>query len=48
MPADLPTVMGVRDYLTQVVLNLVLNAIDATGDQGRIRVAARSEEGWLV
>ena len=40
--------MGVRDYLTQVVLNLVLNAIDATDDQGRIHVAARVEDGWLV
>jgi two-component system, NtrC family, sensor kinase len=48
VPADLPTVMGVRDYLTQVVLNLVLNAIDATGDQGQIHVGARSEEGRLL
>ena len=39
---------GVRDYLTQVVLNLVLNAIDATDEQGRIHVAARAEDGWLV
>ena len=31
IPADLPPVRGVRDHLTQVVLNLVLNAIDATG-----------------
>jgi two-component system, NtrC family, sensor kinase len=48
VPADSPAVTGVRDYLTQVVLNLVLNAIDATDDQGRIQVAARAEEGWLV
>ena len=47
-PADLPAVVGVRDYLTQVVLNLVLNAIDATDDQGRIHVAARLEDDWLV
>ncbi len=31
IPANLPPVRGVRDHLTQVVLNLVLNAIDATG-----------------
>ena len=38
----------VRDYLTQVVLNLVLNAIDATDDQGRIHLEAQVEDGWLV
>ena len=48
VPASLPTVTGVRDYLTQVVLNLVLNAIDATDEQGRIHVEARDEDGWLV
>ena len=43
-----PLVVGVRDYLTQVVLNLVLNAIDATDDQGRIHVAAAIEGDGLV
>jgi signal transduction histidine kinase len=48
IPAELPTVQGVRDHLTQVVLNLVLNAIDATDDQGRIHVSARAQEGAIV
>jgi two-component system NtrC family sensor kinase len=48
VPADLPAVAGVRDYLTQVVLNLVLNAVDATADEGRIHVAAREEDGHLI
>jgi len=47
-PADLPAVVGVRDYLTQVVLNLVLNAIDATDEQGRIHLAAAADDGFLV
>ena len=47
IPASLPPVLVVRDYLTQVILNLVLNAIDATDDQGRIHLHARAEEGWL-
>ena len=46
--ADLPTVPAVRDHLTQVVLNLVLNAIDATEDQGRIHVEAHVEADSLV
>ncbi len=37
VPADLPPLRAVRDHLTQVVLNLVLNAIDATETDGRIR-----------
>lgn len=40
VPADLPPLTGVRDQLVQVVFNLVLNAIDATGKGGRIAVAA--------
>ncbi len=42
IPAELPTVRGVRDHLTQVVLNLVLNAVDATETGGAIRIEART------
>ena len=47
IPADLPTVRGVRDHLTQVVLNLVLNAVDATETGGTIRIEARSGAGVI-
>ncbi len=47
IPTNLPAVLVVRDYLTQVILNLVLNAIDATDDQGRINLQARTEDGML-
>jgi two-component system, NtrC family, sensor kinase len=36
---DLPLLHGVRDQLVQVVFNLVLNAIDATGKGGTIAVS---------
>ena len=45
--SDLPIVWGVRDHLTQVVLNLVLNAVDATGPAGSIGLQARSVQGWI-
>lgn len=48
VPADLPPVVAMRDYLIQVVLNLVLNAIDATEDRGRIHVEGRVDGDWLV
>ena len=41
---DLPRVRGVRDHLAQVVLNLVLNAIDATAKGGRIDIKAEVVE----
>jgi signal transduction histidine kinase len=47
IPGGLPPVHLVRDYLTQVVLNLILNAIDATDDQGRIHLSARADGGWI-
>jgi signal transduction histidine kinase len=40
VPPDLPPLIGVRDQLVQVFLNLVLNAIDATDKGGRIDVTA--------
>jgi signal transduction histidine kinase len=48
VPPELPAVEGVHDYLTQVVLNLVLNAIDATDDQGHIHLAAECTDGFLT
>jgi two-component system NtrC family sensor kinase len=48
VPADLAPIRGVRDHLTQVVLNLVLNAIDATGRGGRIHLEGREEAGDVV
>src|SRR5207248_8605104 len=45
VPDGLPPLVGVRDQLVQVVFNLVLNAIDATGKGGRIDVAATLASG---
>jgi two-component system NtrC family sensor kinase len=45
---DLAPVRGVRDHLTQVLLNLVLNAIDATDRGGRIHLQGREEDGAVV
>ncbi|MFO0967157.1 MAG: ATP-binding protein [Gemmataceae bacterium] len=48
MPADLPPVLGVRDQLVQAMLNLVLNAIDATEKGGLIRIEGRASEGGVI
>lgn len=47
VPADLPRLIGVHDQLVQVFLNLVLNAIDATGKGGRIEIRAVVKENLL-
>jgi signal transduction histidine kinase len=47
VPPDLPLLSGVRDQLVQVFLNLVLNAIDATGKGGHIALRARWHDGAL-
>jgi signal transduction histidine kinase len=46
--AGLAPVRGIRDHLTQVILNLVLNAIDATDRGGRIHILGREEPGVVV
>lgn len=47
LPADLPAVRGVRDHLAQVILNLVLNAVDAAGPEGTIRIVGVWGPGWV-
>jgi signal transduction histidine kinase len=49
VPTDLPPLAGVRDQLVQVLLNLVLNAVDATAKGGRIELRAEhAGDGVLV
>jgi signal transduction histidine kinase len=49
VPPDLPSLVGVRDQLVQVFLNLILNAIDATGHGGHIDVLVVAHtDGLLV
>lgn len=44
---DLPPVLGVRDQLVQVLLNLILNAIDATAGGGNITITAAGAGAWI-
>lgn len=48
LPADLPPLYGARDQFVQVILNLVLNAVDATAPGGRIELSAAQDNGHLV
>jgi signal transduction histidine kinase len=48
LPADLPPVRATSGRLTQVLLNLLLNAADAMGGKGLIRVDARKDGGMVV
>ncbi len=47
VPGDLAPVVGLRDHVTQVVLNLVMNAVDATSKGGEIRVLGRFASGRI-
>ena len=48
VPTGLPYVHALRDHLVQVVLNLVLNAVDATGKRGTIAVVARFDDDRVI
>ncbi|MDH7488220.1 MAG: PAS domain S-box protein [Anaerolineae bacterium] len=47
MPADLPPVMASADHLSQVFLNLIINAIEAMPGGGSLDIAARVCEGQM-
>jgi signal transduction histidine kinase len=36
------------EQIQKVLVNLLLNAREAVGEQGEIRVATRGEEGWIT
>jgi len=48
IPEDLPTLFVVRDHLVQVLLNLILNAVDATAKTGRIDIKAKPDGAYLM
>lgn len=48
VPEDLPAVRGEADALTQLVLNLLLNAADAIEGEGAITIAIEALEDELV
>jgi signal transduction histidine kinase len=47
-PADLPAARVDRNYFKQVLLNLVLNAIQAMPDGGRLTLEAKAARGDLI
>lgn len=44
LPPDLPVLQADAGQLKQALLNLVLNALQAVGQRGRVRIAVRAEE----
>lgn len=45
--AEISWIETVKDRLTQVVLNLVLNALDATEEGTTLHISTRSDERWI-
>jgi two-component system, NtrC family, sensor kinase len=48
LPPDLPRVRADERRLSQVIVNLILNAADAMGGQGRVSIAAWPERDGVV
>ena len=50
LPPDLPRVQGEDERLRQVVMNLALNALEATPKGGQVRIVARKrpEDVWIA
>ncbi|MBN2032249.1 MAG: hypothetical protein JW836_03155, partial [Deltaproteobacteria bacterium] len=46
--SDLPRIQGDRQQLKQVILNLVLNSLDAVGDGGRIEIRLKRHEAAFL
>jgi C4-dicarboxylate-specific signal transduction histidine kinase len=44
IPEDLPKARAIRNTCVQVFVNLISNAIEATGEDGELRIEARAEE----
>jgi len=40
---DVPQVFGIRDHLHQVILNLLLNAVQATPERGRVEISVTAD-----
>jgi putative PEP-CTERM system histidine kinase len=45
---ELPSVELDRDQIQKVITNLILNAQDAAGESGHIRVSTSRENGWVL
>ncbi len=47
-PRETPSVMLDPEQIKQVILNLVINAIQATPPHGHVTLRTRSKDGWLA
>jgi signal transduction histidine kinase len=46
-PPDLPVVVADFNQVVQVIINLVVNAVDAMNEGGRLTIRASGEDGWV-